>query len=249
MQYLSELLNEFHTKLDDIAVVDSLNDDLIKIYQTSLEEIKTEIENSGRFGGLLTKVVHKINNISNIEKLPEIKTKYAVLREQSIVLIIGSFEVFISDVFRIIAEKDPDYFSWKDKNEKISIDPGVFSAGFTLGDAMLSHLKNKKYSFQDLKSILRAIDNYIGVDLSFAETDSIRQRIVLGTSYRHIIVHNASKVDKQFMSQVRDLPGVDFVEGQKIELDQSDIEKVKQAVREFSEMLINLIIQREELPD
>jgi len=249
MQYLIDLLSDFRNRLDDIATIDSLNDDLLKIYRKSLDEIKSEIEGSQRFGGLLIKVVQKIDNISSIEKLPDLKAKYAILREQSVVLIIGSFEVFMSDIFRNIAENDPDYFRWKDENEKISIDPSVFSVGFTLGDAILAHLKNKKYSFQDLKSILKAVDNYVGVKLTLEESDPIRQQIVLGTAIRHIVVHNRSIIDKQFLSQVKAVPDLSYAEGGRIDLSQSDVDNVKKAVNDFSEILVNLIIQREDIDD
>ena len=243
MDYLVDRLDNFHNNLKNIAQIDGINIELIKIFGSNLKIIKTDIEQTGQFGTLLKKVDRQIDMLKQVERLPEIASNFETLREQSFVLMIGAFEVFITDIFKAIANNDPDYFVWPDKDKKISIDIESFSANFTLGDAIITHLSNKQYSFQDLGSTIRAVSDYLGVTIETDETT--KAAIVFGTACRHLIVHRGSIVDRQFLNQTRDIPNLEYSDGDILRLQDADVIKLRTAIENFSEYLIQTLIQRD----
>lgn len=244
MDYIDNLLINFLGRIGDIANMEGVNQELIEIFKNNLITIETDIKATGQFGGLLKKIETQKKVLDEVKFLPQLKPKYEILREQSVVLMVGVFEVFISDIFREIANHDPGYFVWPEKDKKISIGIESFTPTFTLGDAIIAHLANKQFSFQDLKSILRATKDYLGVE--FDVPDDIRKNIIFGTSCRHIIVHNISIVDRQFLLQTRELKNLNYKEGNKIELEDNDIKNIKGAITSFADELVQLLQQRYE---
>lgn len=245
MSYLTNILADFQDRLHDISKINGVNRTLIEIFQSNLKTIGDEVKSTGKFGGLLQKIERYEDTLSKIERHPELADNFNVLREQSVVLMVSAFEVFVGDTFREIANNDPDYFVWPDKDKKIHIDIENFTASFTLGDAIISHLDSKQYSFQDLGSTVKAVNDYLGVSID-VET-STRQSISFGTSCRHIIVHNNSIVDKQFLNQTRDIQALKYRANDRLVLSESEVTNIKDALVDFSEYLTQALIQRDEI--
>lgn len=245
MDYLTNILADFQDRLSDIAKVDGINYKLIKTFKSNLDTIHSEVKQTGKFGGLLQKIKRYQQTLDTVEKLPDLKADLETLREQSVVLIVGAFEVFIGDIFRSIANNRPDYYIWPEKDKKIAIGIESFTANFTLGDAIITHLDNKQYSFQDLGSVVDAVRDYLGVEIKVEE--AARKVISLGTAFRHIIVHKASTVDRQFLSQTRGLSSVVYDEGDKIHINEDFVAQLRDAITTFSEELIQTLIQRDDV--
>lgn len=244
MYYIDKLLINFLSRIEDITNIEGVNQELVEIFKNNLATIEKDIQATGQFGGLLNKIKTQKKMLDQVKLLSQLKPKYEILREQSVVLVVGAFEVFISDIFREIANHDPGYFVWPEKDKKISIGIESFTPTFTLGDAIIAHLANKQFSFQDLKSMLRAVKDYLGVE--FDVSDDIRKNIIFGTSCRHIIVHNISIVDKQFLLQIRELENLNYKEGNEIKLEDKNIENIKDAITSFANELVQLLQQRYE---
>ncbi len=247
MEYLTESLADFQDRLDGIANIEGINLELITIFRNNLDSIRKDVKDTGKFGALLKKIDTQKNMLDQIEKLPEFATKYETLREQSTVLMIGAFEVFIGDVFKNIANNNPEFFIWPEKEKRISIEVENFTSSFTLGDAMIAHLSDKQYSFQDLGSIIKAVNNYLGVQLEVSK--DTKRSIVLGTSYRHLIVHKGSVVDKRFLTQTREVEDIAHQEGDRLRLGDDDIDNIRIGIIDFSETLIQVLTQRDELKE
>lgn len=245
MDYLTDILANFQDRLTDIAKVDGINYELVKIFKNNLSTIESEIKQTGKFGGLLQKVERYQSSLDTVERLPEMKADFETLREQSVVLIVSAFEVFVGDVFRSIANETPDFYVWPEKDKKIAIDIENFTASFTLGDAIIAHLENKQYSFQDLGSIVRAVNDYLGIEIQVEK--SVRDTISLGTASRHLIVHRASTVDRQFLFQTRDILNLAYSEGDKILISEEFTNDLREKITAFSEDLIQTLVQRGEV--
>jgi hypothetical protein len=243
MDYLVDILADFQNRLKNIATIEGINANLIKIFDSNLNTIRQDIEQTGRFGGLLKKIDRQIETLKTVEHLPEMASNFETLREQSIVLMVGAFEVFVGDLFKAIANNDPDYFVWPEKDKKISIDIESFSANFTLGDAIITHLGNKQYSFQDLGSTIKAVSDYLGVAIEV--DNSMKDSIAFGTACRHLIVHRGSKVDRQFLHQIRDVRSVTYTEGERLKLKDNDVTRLQTSIEGFSEYLVQTLIQRD----
>lgn len=245
VDYLTDKLADFNSRLKDISKVDGINYELVKIFRSNLDAIREDVEQTGKFGGLLKKVDRYRSTLDMVERLPDMEADFETLREQSIVLVIGAFEVFVGDIFKSIANNNPDYYVWPEKDKKIAIDIDNFTASFTLGDAIIAHLDNKQYSFQDLGSIIRAMNDYLGVEIIVDK--KIRDIISLGTASRHLIVHRASVVDRQFLSQTRNISGLTYIEGDRIQISEEFVGNLKESIIDFSEQLVQTLVQRDEI--
>jgi hypothetical protein len=163
-----------------------------------------------------------------------------------IVLMVGALEVFIADIYRSIANNDPDYFYWNDAKEKISFEPSILIEGFTLGDVVIGHLKNKGYSFQDLQSLIKSFDVYCGIKIEL-ERES-RDTLIFGAAARHIIVHSRSKVDSAFLKQIRDTRynSQSLKKNEQIEITDTYVTLLGETIKTFCGYLVNRLSQRDD---
>jgi predicted amino acid-binding ACT domain protein len=128
--------------------------------------------------------------------------------------------------------------------ENISFNQGMLQDSFTLGDAILEHIENKKYSFQDLKSTLDVFNNYLGIEL---DVEEYKDRLILMAATRHIIVHNNSIVDRKFLKQIRDTVYSDkYSLGKMVEVDENMTTEIGQAISELADQVVASIINRDE---
>lgn len=242
MEYLNDILEGFQSRLADIERIDGINAGIIKIFQQNLDTIHSEIQQTGKFGGLLKKVDRYKQTLDDVSKLDEMKSDFEILREQRVVLLVSAFEVFIEDIFRAIANNSPEYFIWPEKDKKIVIGVEDFTSRFTLGDAIITHLNNKQYSFQDLGSTVKAFQDYLGVDLEIE--DDTKDSIILGTACRHLIVHKGSVIDRQFLSQTRSLDAK-YVEGKTLSISEEDVAQLQQHFSLLAEKMVLAIYNRD----
>lgn len=250
MDYLTELVADVEERIDDITTIGDVNEELIKIAVGNLESIRQDLTATGKNKAILQKVERQISLYDQVAGLPAVKEKLPVIREQMVVLIIGAMEVFIADVFKTIAQNDPDFFIWPDKKEKISFDPALLTDGFTFGDVLINHLKNKGFNFQDLHSTLKAIEKYCGIEIVIEE--DFKEILILSAAYRHVIVHNRSTIDNAFLHQIRATRSAqeeNFQKEQKISVNQDFIIKLKGAAKSFCGQVVDHLIQRNEVAE
>ena len=69
-------------------------------------------------------------------------------------------------------------------------------------------------------SLLRACKDYLGIEVVVEDGD--RNNIIKATSYRHLIVHRNSTVDRQFLHQTRRLTDLRYKEDDKISIRTTD---------------------------
>lgn len=202
LEYLDEVYADVDERIDNILTLGDVNEELVKIAVNNLKSLRTDVAATGRNLGVLHKIDTQLTVYDQITLIPQLTTKFPIIREQSIVLIIGTLEVFAADVFRRIGNNDPKLYVWNDPKEKILVEPTLISEDFTLGDAILSHIKLRGTSFQDLQSFLRALQTYLSVDIEMSADE--RDALILAAAYRNVIVHNRSVIDDGLLKQVRD---------------------------------------------
>lgn len=247
MDYLTEILADIEERVDDIQAIGDVNEDLVKIAVTNLQAIKKDLEATGKNLGVLQKIDRQLNTYEDVAKIPELTSKFPIIREQMVVLMIGALEVFIADIYRYIANNDPEYFFWNDEKEKISFDPAILIDGFTLGDVVLGHLKNKGYSFQDLQSLIKSFEVYCGIKIDL-EAQS-KDVLIFGAAARHIIVHSRSKIDSAFIKQIRNTQYSTtntYKKDQSIEITDKFVTELGDTIKSFCGYVVNHIIQRDD---
>lgn len=233
---LNVTFENFILKINEISAIADINEDLVAIAVSNLEHLKKDLEATGRNQGILRKVNTQLDMYKQVAKIPELASKYPILRGQMVVLIIGALEALFSDIFRNIANNDPSLLKWSDKNEKISFDPAILTAGFSLADALLNHLKSRGYSFQDLKSAIEAINKYIGINYDIDE--DIKDELILAAASRNVIVHNKSIIDHGFLKQVRNTRYANLYQlDDELSITDDDISSLTATIVSFTEQL------------
>lgn len=233
---LEKTFDDFIVRINEITAIADINEELVVIARRNLEHLKADIEATGHNTGILNKVNTQLLMYRQVARIPELASKFPILRGQMIVLIIGALEALFSDIFRNIAKNDPSLLKWTDKNEKISFDPAILTAGFSLGDAFINHLKIKGYSFQDLKSAIEAINKYLGINYSVDE--EIRDELILAAASRNVIVHNKSIVDYGFLKQVRNTRYANLYKfDDELNITDDDINSLMATIVSFTEQL------------
>jgi hypothetical protein len=246
MDYLTEAFADLEERIDNVSAIGDVNEDLVKIAIGNLEIIKADLELTGRNQGILKKVERQLATYQDVARIPQLTTKFPIIREQMIVLMIGALEVFVADIYRLIAEEDPDYFIWSDSKEKITFEPSILRDGFTLGDVVVGHLKNKGYSFQDLKSLIDSFRVYCGVEVPL--TRSNRDILIFGAASRHIIVHNRSTIDSGFMKQIRDTRYASplFAKGNPLLITDEFVRVLAETIKDFCGYIVSSLQQRDD---
>jgi hypothetical protein len=96
----------------------------------------------------------------------------------------------------------------------------------------------KDISFQDMQSIGRAFDQYLGFK---PEKDSHINNIILGQACRHAIVHNGSKIDAKLLKQIADAKPRDvkqtLARDQKIQFDPSEVKLIGESMKQYMHAL------------
>lgn len=238
MDYLSDLVDRHTNRIQEIATIANINGVLIEIAVNDLKSIKNDLDATGRNIPIRTKVERQIEKYKMVARLPDLQPQFSILRGQIVVLIIGSQEAFLGDAIKLVADKDPDKLVWQDEKEKISFEPMLLSAGFTLGDIIMAHLKNRNYSFQDLKSSLDAIERYLGAQIQLdGETRDI---LILASAWRNVIVHNKSEVDHAFLRQLRGTAYKDAYKfGEELDISEEDISTLISATTSFASKVVD----------
>jgi hypothetical protein len=240
-----ELREQLEKRLSDISKITEINDIILLVVEKNLAAVKKDLETIGRGGGTMKIIENSLRILASTTKNPEVVELKSIIKEQLLVLYTGSLETFLSDVIRTIGNTQPDFFKFRTENENITFNQAMLQSGFTLGDAILEHIENKKYSFQDLKSTLDVYSNYLAIEL---DVEEYKDQLILMAATRHIVVHNSSLVDRKFLKQVRDTVYKDTYKlGKHIEVDDSLIEGSKSSIASLADQIVSSIVNREEV--
>jgi len=243
MKRIDKLEKNYKSNVNEIDQINSIGTDIGEILVEMLNNLKTDYNSMPSFIPFKEKLDVVIEQIKNLKSNPYLLDKYHVIHNQSIVLLVSNFEIFINSLVIMIGNNFPELFNWKEK-EKIAFDPNILKhTKPSYGDLILEHLKNK-YNYQDLKSILECMDMCLNIKklLTKKEEKGIKENIILYQAARHIIVHNMSKVDNDFIKQIRN---TDFYEryntmvGDKLLLRFSEYEKAKESFLYFVNNIIS----------
>jgi len=241
-----ELRESLELRLNDVLEIIEINSAIIDITQNELQAVRAQLVQMGRGGGLIGTINNKISSLNNISRNPQIISRRNIIVEQVIVLFVGALESYLSDVVRTVGTERPDLFSFDNENEKISFSQTMLKDGFKLGDAILEHILNKKYSFQDLKSSLEVFKKYLSIDIEFLPEQ--KDSLILLAALRHVIVHNSSKIDRKFITQIRDTSyATRYTVNDNIAIDDSLIQDSKDSILNYADQITAAIINSPQL--
>lgn len=239
-----QLREGLEKRLSDIGKITQINELVMLVVEKNLEAVKKDLDVIKKGGSTKKIIDHSLKLLSNTTKNPQVIELKKIIREQIVVLYMGSLESFLSDIIRVTGNIKPSFFRFKTENENITFNQSMLQNNFTLGDAILEHIENKKFSFQDLKSTVDVFENYLGITL---DVDEYRHQLVLMAATRHIVVHNSSVIDRRFLKQIRDTPWADdYRLGSHIEVDDDRLSEMLNALKGLGDQIVAAMLSRDE---
>jgi hypothetical protein len=236
-----QLRVNIEVSLSNILSIVELNDNVIDIANQKLTSLADELDKINIGGGVKQKIENAKKLLSGLASNPQILEQKDVIKEQVIVLFVGTLESYLSEVLKAIGNDNPELFKFKDPNEKITFTQEMLQSGFRLGDAIHEHISAKGYSFQDLGSSLNVFDHYLGISIDLSE--DAKENLILCAAYRNSIIHNSSQADRKFLKQVRDTKyNTKYKLNELIKIDDQVISDSKDAINDFADQITAAIV-------
>ena len=175
-----------------------------------------------------------LQSLKNIRQNDSLRPHYAEMFNQSLVLLVSYFGLSIRDLFKgcftcvLQSGKLGKLGKFDVKVSLADLQIGIDDFPGKLADIFVAQ---KEISFQDMQSIGRAFDEYLGFK---PEKDKSVNNLILAQACRHVIVHSGSKADAKLLKQIADAKPRDLKEnltaGQKIQFEPAEIRLVGESM-------------------
>ncbi len=245
MQDLSFLKQKFDDSISDIDKVASFGSEHSRVLNDLIGVISVDLNRAVKGTNSEQKVNNVLDQIKKLDEHPELKPLSSTVYGQSVALIVSAFESSMNDLFIFVIDKHPSLIKWPEKEIKISTD--LIQFGFdSLGEFLLKNIK-EKINFQNIEDVKRFLSEYFKISISSLnqeETDSL----IFYSQLRHLVVHNASVVDKRFSIKLEELKHINTVLIGKTVCDTKypfDLEDYKKAKEVFSKFFQEILSEIE----
>ena len=191
---------------NNIASVEKLiNFDLevIGMAIESIEELHTSLVNKLNITNEHLNGKRTLDILNTIHSNDSLKTRFSIINNQAVVLLVSYFGSAIADLFRdasknaIETKHDKRVLGSELKLNIYELTQLNTPLGDSIGDLLIT--KNS-ISFQDMKSIQREFKKYFGITIDKDETIN---NIIVSQACRHSIVHEGGKVNSRIINQVK----------------------------------------------
>jgi hypothetical protein len=207
MEDIEKLKNNFKALLSEVDTVANFGHVHSEVVNSLLKTIDGDFNLVLKQTNPGSNVQAVFEIIKKLDEHPQIKPAESIVYAQAIVLVVSSFESCMNDLFITLVDKNPALISWEDKEMKISTDLLQYGVK-SVGEFLLKNLK-EKINFQNLEDTKRFLDSYLKIKTLSSISSSDTDTLLFYSQLRHLIVHNASKVDQRFFIRVSSLTNLD----------------------------------------
>jgi hypothetical protein len=242
IQTTQDFENSFRQNVEYVYNLMEFDNIVLKSAIDSLVEMKKKLKEN-HFDNPLIVVEGTLKSLQQIRNNGSLRPKYETIYNQCIVLLVSYFDSTVGDAFRYFLTarlKHGVDDRIADEEIKISLrdlEASDFSLAGSIGNIIV---REKKISFQDMKSIARAFEYYFGIQI---EQDATVNNIVLGQACRHAIVHRGNSVDEILLKQVYNAHPRNIKEEMlnrdKIQFTPEEIQKVGESMKSYISSLLN----------
>ena len=243
---MTKIVNTFRKNVESVEGLISFDNEVISLAIKIIEELhhsllnlKEPITNDQLNGKRALEI------LSNIRTNESLKSKYSIINNQAVILLVSYFSSAVADLFReaakaaVVLHKDERVLNSEFKikvSELIVIEE---SLGDSIGDTLI--VKNG-ISFQDMKSIQRYFDKYFGIVI---KKDITVNNIILSQACRHAIAHEASIVNSRILNQTKAANPREIkqslVLGETIEFNEEELKLVSSSMLTYVENLYDKV--------
>lgn len=196
------IIDNFVDRVEGVYKLLILDELIIGTTIEILEERQQNLRNCGIDNAHML-AENALTQLKGIREHKSLKPGYELIHNQCVVLLVSYFSSSIHDLFDTAATirlKDGVPEKLKGKDLKLSLEE-LKSYNFDLSKNIGSIISSKfEISFQDMKSISRAMRDYFGIDLA---KDKTVNNIITMQACRHAIAHAGEIVDEILINQLR----------------------------------------------
>lgn len=240
MNKIEELKQVFEENSQKIEQVVKTGSEVLEIVIGNLTSLQRQFAAGSN---IYQKLNNTITIFKNIDKNGSLKERFQIIYNQGVVLLVGNLQSFLNDVFRGIVNDYSYLLKFTEgKESKIGIDLSLLQyTNTTIGDLVVNAYKDK-YNFQDLQSTVKFFKELLGLELELVLTKEIKDNIILFEALRHVIVHNSSRIDAKFLSQVRNTSyAKKYSQNEAVILTLQDFGKAKDTMSKFTSLILEMI--------
>jgi hypothetical protein len=181
------------------------------------------------------------NTLISLQRIKEhdsLLPRFRVVFNQAVVLLVSYFGSAIHELFRIGVSArlvlDDENSTLMKEELKLTF-RSIRERGWMLNDIAADLLVDKKdLTFQDMRSISSAFNDYVGVNLT---RDNTVNNIIVAQACRHVIVHAGHEVTAKLMHQIRDASPrklkPDLTLGELVQFDPAEIDRVADSMKTY----------------
>jgi hypothetical protein len=220
----------FSKNVEAVHKLMEFDDALIQFCILRFSDLALRLEKSGIANNLTLGTNRMLDQLKTIRQNQSLRSQYIEIFNQSLVLLVSYFGSSIRDLFKvtfIFALDSGKLGRLGEQDIKISL-ADLHIAGDDLSGKLADvFIIQKDISFQDMQSIGRAFNQYLGFK---PQRDSHVNNII-----RHAIVHNGSKSDAKLLKQIADAKPRDlkqtFSLDKKIQFEPSEIKLIGESMK------------------
>lgn len=212
--------------VEELMAFDQL---ILDICIINLEKVEARLTDA-KIDNPRLRIGNTIQAMKNIRNNASLKAKYEEMQNQCLVLLVSYFSLSLRDLFKgCIAYA----LSTGSLNRLARQEVKIFLEDLRVGDDDFSEtvanifIAQKDISFQDMQSMARALDEYLGYK---PEKEENVNNIILSQACRHAIVHSGSVMDSKMLRQVSNAKPrtvkPDTANGQRIQFQPDEIRAI-----------------------
>jgi len=244
---MRERLNQIKSNfIENIAVVEKLMkfDEAIQIFcLNALRKANKGLEKFDCADHPSYNIKPIIKQVENIRQNDSLRPSYEIMLNQCVVLLVSYFSSAIEDLFReALNKKIQNGNIGKLEKEEIKVTISQLVHNPDVADLFLLR---KDISFQDMKSIARAFEEYIEIEQ--IPQDEVVNNIILSQACRHCIVHDGSVVNMRVLGQLssatpRDLKP-DMKKDDIIQFNEDEIKIIIESMNRYIDRLFEKLLK------
>jgi hypothetical protein len=242
---MKSTVNTFRKNIESVEKLINFDREVLDVTIKSIKSLHESLLNGQRITNDRLNGKRTLDVLHGFRTNDVLKSRYSIINNQAIVLLVSYFGSAIADLFREASKIAVEIHNDErvlNSELKIKINELMLlgsSPGDAIGDLLIT--KNS-ISFQDMQSIQREFKKYFGI---LIEKDERVNNIILSQACRHSIAHEAGIVNSRVVNQVK---GADpraiktsLTDGELIQFSETEIKIISDSMLSYVTALSNSV--------
>jgi hypothetical protein len=245
---IAETVRVFEANANSVSKLLNFDREVIGLAVKGVSDLHAKLVTLGYDNAALN-AKNTLKMLQDIKDHDSLLPRYRIIFNQGVVLLVSYFGSVVQDLFKIAVSArlllDDDASTLMKEELKLSVRK-IRERGWILNDIAADLLVDKKdLTFQDMKSIAEAFEDYVGIHI---ERDRAVNNIIVAQACRHVIVHAGHAVTSKMMHQLREANPrklkPDIAIGEVVQFTPHEVEVVAASMRAYVGALAKAIEPR-----